>query len=132
MISLNKIKGNPFPNLPEEDDGARGGGGNVEGSVEISLRGCSLTEIAHHTVLLSRALDGICSSRGLGQLGSKRRRDGLEMQGLGTVVDRHLTTLAQIHVVRVALVHELIQSESTVQQGSGLTVLYFHSGLRQV
>ena len=52
----------------------------------------------------------------LGYLGGERGGDGDKVEVLAAVVDRHLASLPQVICVGVALGHEGVQGEATVQQ----------------
>lgn len=62
----------------------------------------------------------------MNQLRPQGRTDTEEIQILVAVMDRHLSALAQVILVAIALVQHLVDGESSCQTDTGLAVLPEH------
>lgn len=77
------------------------------------------TEYTLLGIFVCVALTGYYSSElTLGNLSSQRRRNGDKVQVSGAIVDRHLSALAKVISIGIALSHEQIQRKIPVHQHS--------------
>jgi len=107
----------------EEHDRSLKGSGEVQTGVEITFGGSTLTEEANNDLVRLGLLKSISGTNSLRELSGEGGGDSLEVEVLGTVVDRHLTTLTKVILVTEALVSELLEGEATPHEDTSFTVL---------
>lgn len=109
----------------EPDAGTTKNGVHVESGVEVTLGRSTVTEVAYDTVTLPGLvrLERVRRTRGLRKLGREGRRDSVEAEIRGGVVDWHHATLAAVVVdVAKALAHHTRERHSAVKERSLLTL----------
>ena len=92
--------------------------GHVQGRVKITLGGGAFAEIGNGAVTFAGHFLAIGVAGGLRDLSGQRRRNGHVIELFGAVVNRHLTALAVVQFVAEQLVHELIDTEAAVGEGT--------------
>lgn len=113
----------------DEDAGCLSCGGDVEGGVEVAFARGAFAEVGDgHTgfgvrVLLVLEFERVGCAGCVGELGCECGGYGPDVEFPGTVVNRHITATTGIVAVGKELSHELVESEASLHEDTGLTVL---------
>mmetsp|Transcript_5360 Transcript_5360/g.13817 ORF Transcript_5360/g.13817 Transcript_5360/m.13817 type:complete len:491 (+) Transcript_5360:1258-2730(+) len=123
-VLLVRGRGDRPPVVPaEEEDRAGQRRREVHRRVEVALARGPFSKVRHRDPVVAIQLVGVGRPGSLGQLRGQRGGNGVHVQVLAPVVDRHLPPFPKVPVVAVALVRKLLESLAAPQQQTVLPVL---------